>query len=42
MAPVVLSLHAELAVFPASFLFVSRDIDAPTHHDEGARHRGER
>jgi hypothetical protein len=42
MAPVVLSLHAELAVFAASFLFVLQDIYAWTHHDEGARHRGER
>jgi hypothetical protein len=30
MAPVGLSLHAELAVFPASFLFVLQDIDAWT------------
>ena len=42
MAPVVLSLHAELAVYPASYLFVLQDISAWTHHDEGAIHRGER
>jgi hypothetical protein len=42
MTLVVLSLHAELAVFAASFLFVLQDIAASTHHDEGALHRGER